>query len=338
MKIIVDIMGADKTPEELLCGVCMSRDADYAKDVEFVVVGEEKAISRSIKENKLSLDRISIVYADKKIDMTDHPMAVVKEKRDSSMGVALDMLAHGEGDALVSSGNTGALYTGATLIVKRIVGVRRPAIGSILPFSNPLMLIDSGANIEVTNDDLLKFAIMGDAYMKAMYGVVEPRVGLLNNGAEDTKGTPMYIEANAYLKSCNQINYIGNVEGNTVQFGACDVVVTDGFTGNIMLKSAEGMAKLMSMELKKMFVVNIFTRLAAVLMNKQLKNFKRRFDPASHGGAPFLGFRKMVIKSHGSSGAEAFSNSIRQSIQCVRAGVVPMITEEMARIGAGGAI
>jgi glycerol-3-phosphate acyltransferase PlsX len=256
----------------------------------------------------------------------------MKEKSNSSLGIALHMLAEGEGDALVSCGNTGALFCGATLIVKRVKGIQRAAIGAILPLTKPFILMDSGASVKVNEDYIHQFAIMGSAYMRAIYGIEYPRVALVNNGAEETKGGELQLASYAKLKESKFINFTGNVEGNQLAFAGCDVALTDGFVGNVVLKSIEGMGKLMSGELKNLFKSGLGGAIAYLLLKKQLKDFKTKFDSMEHGGAPILGISKTVIKAHGSSNAKAFRNAIRQAIACERAGVVSIIAEEAQRL------
>ena len=246
--------------------------------------------------------------------MEDEATCVIRTKTDSSMAIGLKMLAAGEGDAFVSTGNTGALFTGASLIVRKVSGIRRPAIGAILPMTPPVLLIDSGANLSVTPEYLEQFAIMGSAYMKKIHGVDNPRVGLLNNGAEDCKGTELQIESYKLLSANPDINFVGNVEGDKVMRDVCDVLVTDGFSGNVLLKTMEGMGKLTLTTLKNVFMTNAETKLAALLLKKQIDTVKKNFDGTELGGAPMLGIAKPVIKAHGSSKAKAFKNAIRQAI------------------------
>ena len=254
--------------------------------------------------------------------MEDDPISVVRAKKDSSMAVGLRMLAEGQGEAFVSAGNTGALFTGATLIVRKIKGVLRAGIGSIIPLQNPVLLLDSGANIVVTEENLEQFAVMGSAYMQKMYNIESPRVGLLNNGAEECKGTELRQNTYQVLKKNPDINFVGNIEGNVLPFNTCDVLVTDGFTGNILLKGMEGLGKMILGRLKQMFYSTPLTKLAALSMKKQVMEMKKEFDSSEHGGAPILGISKPVIKAHGSSDAKAFKNAIRQAIAYADSGVI----------------
>ena len=326
MVIIVDLMGGDNAPAETLKGVYM---ASEEFDAEYIVVGDKVQIEKIAAENGYDLSRFTVVHADSVIEMEDDPMAVVRTKKDSSMSIGLSLLAEGKGDALVSTGNTGALFTGATLITHKIKGVQRAAIATIIPAQKPLLLIDSGANVTVNAESIEQFAIMGSTYMKKMFGIDNPRVGLLNNGTEACKGTPLQIECYKHLSELDEINFIGNVEGNAIPFGKCDVLVTDGFTGNILLKSIEGMGKLVFAELKKIFGEGFFTKLAYLLVKKQLKTFKKSFDSTEYGGAELLGISKPVIKAHGSSNAKAFKNAIRQAINVSSDNTIDEITENI---------
>lgn len=232
------------------------------------------------------------------------------------MSIGLRLLAEDKGDAFVSTGNTGALFTGANLIVRKMKGARRPAIGAVLPMQPPVLLIDSGANISVTPEYYGQFAVMGSVYMQKMMGVESPRVGLLNNGAEAHKGTDTVREAYEVLSENPIINFIGNVEGNRVPEDVCDVLVCDGFSGNIHLKTMEGMGKLTLNALKGLFGRNLRTKLAYILVKPYLNDVKKKFDATEYGGAPILGISKPVIKAHGSSNAKAFKNAIGQAIRC----------------------
>jgi glycerol-3-phosphate acyltransferase PlsX len=307
VKIIIDVMSGDNAPLALLQGAIMAAE-EYR--VPIAVVGDRQVIERVAAEAGLSLSSVEIVHADGVIDMEDKPLAIIHEKSESSMGVGLRMLQRGEGDAFVSAGNTGALLAGATLLVRRIKGIRRAAIATVLPFSSPVLLMDAGANLVVTPDDLEQFAYMGSFYMKNVHGLPSPRVGLLNNGTEQTKGLPLQIAANERLTANGELCFVGNVESKELPFGCCDVLLTDGFTGNIVLKYTEGMGKFMLSTLKQLFTQNAVTKVAALSMKKHLSALKKQFDASEYGGAPLLGISKPVIKAHGSSDARAICNAI----------------------------
>ncbi len=318
MKIIVDVMSGDNAPLELIKGAVLAAES-YEADI--VIVGDENVISDVCVKNDIKLpENISIVHSSSVIDMEDKPMSPVREKKDSSMSIGLRMLAAGDGDAFVSAGNTGALVMGATLIVKRIAGINRAAIASVLPLANPVLLMDSGANLVVTSDNIAQFAFMGAKYMEKIYGIDRPRVGQLNNGTEYNKGNTLQIESYQLLSECG-LNFVGNVESKAIPFGVCDVVVCDGYTGNIFLKSVEGMGKFMMDILKDVLYTNIATQVSALTMKSKLRDIKRRFDSSEHGGAPILGISKPVIKAHGSSDANAIKNAVRQAIHFVETGI-----------------
>ena len=325
MRVIVDCMGGDKAPLEVVKGAYA---ASLEYNANFILVGDRAEILRIADAEEMDLRRFDIVDAPLSIEMTDPPLAVMKAKKESSMNVALTMLAEGKGDALVSTGNTGALFTGATLIVRKIKGIKRPAIASILPMSPPVLLLDSGANISVTPAYLEQFAIMGSIYMHKIYGLSAPRVGLLNNGAEETKGTELQLESYKLLSDSPSLNFVGNIEANMVPKDACDVLVTDGFTGNILLKSIEGMGKMMLRTMKDIFYSDMLAKISGLLIKKKINEVKAVFDPNEHGGAPILGISKPVIKAHGSSNAKAVKNAIRQAIAYADSGVIYSIARE----------
>ena len=318
MRIIVDVMSGDNAPHEILRGVFA---ADKEFNASYILVGDKNVITRIAAECEHDIRRFEIVHTKEVITMEDDPICVVRAKKESSMSVGLRLLSEGKGDVFVSAGNSGALFTGASLIVRRIRGIQRAAIASVLPFDPPVMLLDSGANLVVTEENLAQFAVMGSTYMKNYYGVEDPRVGLLNNGTEECKGTELRVSAYKYLSEYDKINFIGNVESNHLPFDKCDVVVTDGFCGNILLKCVEGMGKMVMGELVKLFKASPVSMMSAVMVKNKLREIKHKYDPSEYGGAPILGIAKPVIKAHGSSNAKAFKNAIRQAIACVDAGI-----------------
>ncbi len=272
MKIIVDAMGGDHAPGQIMQG-CAQAVREYG--VEIILCGRKDILERVFAEQSVNRTGMEIVDAPDVIEMTDDSDSVVKEKNQSSMAIGLKLLKEGRGDAFVCAGNTGALIVGSTLIVKRIRGVNRAAIASVLPCSGgKAMLIDSGANAECTPEFLSQFAVMGSVYMNGMYGIENPRIGLLNNGAEETKGTPVHTQAHALLRENEHINFIGNIEGRDGPLGAADVIVADGFSGNIYLKSLEGMGKMISQSLKGVFYKNVITKLGALMCKKEFMAFK----------------------------------------------------------------
>ncbi len=333
MRIILDIMSGDKAPLETLMGAVGAGVAarDYEEEINFTLVGDENIIKKLAKDNNLDISGFEIRHTDVVLTMEDDPMAVMKEKKDSSLAIGLQMLANGEGDAFVSCGNTGALFCGSSLIVKRVKGVQRAAIGAILPLAKPLMLMDSGASVKVNEDYLHMFAIMGSAYMRAMYGIDEPKVALVNNGAEEHKGSTLYKEAHQLLKQA-PINFVGNMEGRDVMSGAADVVVCDGFTGNVMLKVIEGVSSTLLKNVKGAMMSSLKTKIGALLAKDAFKALKKKMDYSEHGGALLLGTKYPVIKGHGSSDAKAVFSAIRQAVKIVEADVVCKIAADIEKM------
>ena len=327
MKIIVDVMGGDNAPAELVKGACK---AYQETGVDLLLVGDKDQIERVAAEDKLDISHFEILDAKETVEMTDDPLMVVRKKTESSMVKGLKALSDGQGDAFVSTGNTGALFTCAALTVRRIKGVKRAGIGTVLPLQNPVLLLDSGANVTLEPEALESFAVMGSIYMKSIFGIENPRVGLLNNGSEECKGTELQIAAHKLLSANENINFVGNIEGNSLMCDICDVIVTDGFTGNILLKTIEGLGKLLLGSLKGVFMTSVKTKLSALLVKKQLGAMKKKFDSSEYGGAPFLGLRKPVIKAHGNSKAKAFASAIKQAAGFAESGVCDKTAEEIA--------
>lgn len=326
MNIIIDAMGGDHAPEAIVKGAA---EATRLYESKLILVGSQPKIEEILNRSDAVREKIEIVHTDTVIPMDEDPIAVVRGKKDSSMGKGLQLLKSG-GDAFVSAGNTGALHAGSSLLIRTVKGVHRAAIATFLPFERPILMMDSGANINVTAEYLEQWAVMGSIYMKNVQGVNAPDVGLLNNGAEECKGTQVQIDAYQRLKALEKIHFVGNVESRDIPFGPCDILVTDGFTGNITLKLIEGMSKFMFGTLKTMYSKNLGTKMSFLVMKDQLKKLKKDFDASEYGGAPLLGLQKPVIKAHGSSDARAICNSIRQAEVFVRTGVIDEITVAMA--------
>jgi len=309
MKIIVDAMGGDNAPDEIVLGAL---NAAGNSDIEVVLVGRGEEILRSME--KMGIDKLpetaEIADASEVIEIDDDPATVIRVKKNSSMVVGLNMLRDGQGDAFVSAGSTGALLSGATLIVKRVRGIRRAALAPFIPSKKGgFILIDCGANAECTAEYLLQFAYMGSFYSEDVMGVTNPRIGLLNNGAESSKGTSLQQETYGLLEG-STLNFVGNVESKDAMGGACDVLVCDGFTGNIFLKAVEGTASLIMSELKSVFLSNAATKISALLVKGKMRGLKDKLNPDKIGGTALLGISKPVIKAHGSSGAAAIESAI----------------------------
>ena len=319
MKIIIDAMGGDLAPEAPVLGALQGAK-DFGAQITLVGRGEE--ILQVMKKNGISdlPEGVEIANADDVVDMHDDPATVLHKRKNSSMVVGLRMLAEGQGDAFISAGSTGALLTGATLLVKRVKGIRRAAMGPAMPnkAGGKTVILDCGANAECTPEFLLQFGLVGSLYAKKCLGIENPRVGLLNIGAEDSKGTPLQKEAYGLLQEAGSqgvLNFTGNVEARDVPMGAVDVVVCDGFSGNVLLKSIEGTAAFMGSLVSRMFKKNALTKVAALLCSSGIKSLKKLLDYREIGGTQFLGIRKPVIKAHGSSDAKAFSNAVGQAME-----------------------
>ena len=321
MKIIVDAMGGDNAPAEIVKGAL---SVHGEQGIEIVLVGREEEIL-SAAGGALPAG-VQVVNARETIEICDDPASAFKKKKDSSITVGLTMLKNGEGDAFVSAGSTGALLSAATLVVKRVRGIRRAALCPVIPTAKgQAVLIDCGANAECTVEYLTQFAYLGSFYARRVLGIERPRVGLLNIGAEPSKGDTLRHETYPVLQAAGErgeLNFIGNIEAKEAVLGGCDVIVADGFTGNIMLKSVEGVGSFLGREVKGMFLKSLTTKLAAVLMKGSLREFKAKLDPDSVGGTAFLGISKPVIKAHGSSGASAIAQAVRQAAAVAGSGII----------------
>ena len=332
MKIIVDAMGGDNAPLEIVKGA-LAGQKHWGVDI--VLTGDENAI-------RVALTRcgqpevpagMEIISTSQTVEMCDDPATVFRRKKDTSMGVGLTMLREGQGDALVSAGSTGALLTGATLITKRIHGIRRAAMAPVIPTTTgQAVLIDCGANAECTPEYLVQFAYLGNFYAQQVLGLAKPRVGLLNIGAEDSKGTDLQKQTLARLRQAAEeghLHFIGNIEAKEAIKGGCDVIVTDGFSGNILLKTMEGVGSFAGSALKGMFKKNLLTKLAALAVMPGLNDFKAKLDPNKVGGTAFIGIARPVIKAHGASNAEAIENAIGQATAFARSGLIEKIEENV---------
>ena len=320
-KIVLDIMSGDNAPFALIDGAFRAA----SKGVDLILVGSRNTLDGiTVPEN--IKDRISFKESFSVVEMEDKAQSVMTDKKDSSMTIAMSLLRDGEADALVSAGNTGALFTAATLMIRRINGLRRAALTALVPLDKPFIIVDAGANVEVLPENLVQFAQMGSFYAKSVLGIKNARVGLLNNGTESTKGTQMLRDTYQLLKDNADINFIGNVESRELPLGGCDVAVCDGFTGNITVKLIEGMGLFMKKKLKDLFVYSVNGKISALLIKKKINNLSKSVDPKEYGGAPILGLKKPVVKAHGNSDAACIENTILQAKQYFESGLIEKVT------------
>ena len=334
MRILLDAMGGDNAPDANIKGAVKAINQIEA---EVVLIGNENVINTKIKElfGKSSVkeisDRLSIKHTTETIEMEDIPTQAIKHKKDSSMVVGFNMLKNGEGDVFISAGNSGALLTGATLLVGRIKGIDRPAMAGILPaYKSRLLLMDSGANTNCKPINLLQFAQMASIYLTNTFGIEKPAIGLLNIGTEETKGNDLMKESYQLLKEKSpelNINFIGNVEGRDAFSGKIDAIVTDGFTGNVFLKAVEGLGKFVKKSLTESLKKNLVSKIAAVPSLPAIKRFAKTCDYKEYGGALFLGVKKPVVKAHGSSDEKLFEYTIKQAEQFVKNKAVDRMIE-----------
>lgn len=336
MKIIVDTMGGDNAPVEIVRGALNAAKA--RQGLEIVLVGREAEVRAAAAQCGVRQlpDNVGVVNATEVIDMHDDPATAFKTKKDSSITVGLNMLKAGEGDAFVSAGSTGALLSAGTLLVKRIRGIRRAAMAPVIPTAGGrAVLIDCGANAECSVEYLVQFAYLGSFYAARALGIERPRVGLLNIGSEDTKGDQLRRDTYQVLKAAGEagdLNFIGNIEAKEAVKGGCDVIVADGFSGNVMLKTVEGVGSFLGREIKNMFLQSLKTKVAALLVKRGLEQFKSKLDPDTIGGTPFLGLTKPVIKAHGSSGALAIENAVYQAVSAAQGNIAADIEANIDRM------
>lgn len=336
MKIILDAMGGDNAPQAPVLGAI---EAVKRYNADIILVGRGQEILEVLKKNGLDTlpEGVEIAHADDVVDMHDDPATVIHKRKNSSMIIGLKMLADGKGDAFVSAGSTGALLTGATLLVKRVRGIRRAAMAPAMPTKagTKVIICDCGANAECTPEFLLQFGLVASAYSKFTLGVENPRVGLLNIGSEDSKGTQLQRDAYALLKDASDrglLNFTGNVEAREVPLGAVDVVVCDGFSGNILIKSIEGTAMFMGSMLKRMFKKNLGSKLGYLLCKSGVQDMMKLLDYREIGGTQFLGIKKPVIKAHGASDALAFRNAVKQAMTAAEGDFTAQLEKNLAAL------
>ncbi len=322
MKIILDAMGGDNAPNAQVLGGLIAAEK---LNVEIILCGDKDLIEKEIANYKGDISRVSIHHCTEKIENEDDPIRSVRRKPDSSIVVGLELLKSGAGDAFISSGNTGAVIVASMHTLGMIDGISRPALTPIIPTATgACALLDSGANAVCTPENLCHFAIMGSYYMNKVVGIENPRVGLINIGVEEKKGTPLTKEAYKMLKE-TPVNFTGNIEARDIPNGHADVIIADGFTGNVVLKLYEGMGKFLLTKFKDILMKNIKTKLAALLIKGEVGAFKKSMDYKEHGGAPLLGVNGTVIKAHGSSDSKAVVSAVRQAIKAVESNLTQEI-------------
>lgn len=331
MKIIVDAFGGDNAPDEILKGCVQAADQ---LGIDIILTGSEEKIKQSA--NKLGISnailKLEIIDCADVISMNDEPTSVVKEKKESSMAVGLRALAEGKGDAFASAGNSGALVVGSTMIVKRIKGIKRVTFAPVMPKNEGFfMLSDGGANVDCRPNMLLQFAQMATVYMKHVMKVENPRVGLINVGEEEHKGDELRIETYHLMKEAKDINFVGNVEGRDISFDAADIVITDGFNGNVILKVFEGVASVLMGKIKGIFTKSLKNKLAAAAVMGDMRELKKSVDYHEHGGAPIMGATKPVFKIHGSAQDKTVLSALKLTKAYVESGVVEKIAETLAK-------
>ena len=338
MKIIVDAMGGDFAPLAPVKGALMAHEK-YGADI--ILAGRRADILKAAQQCgcKALPAGVEIADASEVVEICDDPATAFKQKKDSSLTVGLTLLRDGRADGFVCAGSTGALLAGATLLVKRIRGLRRAALAPTIPTAKgKAVLIDCGANAECTVEYLLQFAYLGSYYAHKVLGIENPRVALLNIGAEESKGDELRREAYRKLKETGEaghLNFIGNIEAKEAMLGECDVIVADGYSGNIMLKTVEGTGKLLSIKLREMLTHSAGTKLAALLLKGQLGDFKKMLDANEVGGTALLGISKPVIKAHGSASELGFCNAVRQAMEVAQSGIIGDITQNIDKMRIG---
>ena len=312
-KVALDAMGGDNAPHEIIKG---AMDAiEKRKDIKVFLVGQEDVIKKELEKYTYEAEQIEVVNATEVIETAEPPVMAIRKKKDSSIVVAMNMVKKGEADAFVSAGSSGAILVGGQLIVGRIKGVERPPLAPLIPTDKGVsLLIDCGANVDARSSHLVQFAKIGSIYMENVMGIKNPRVAIVNIGAEEEKGNALVKETFPLLKACEDINFIGSIEARDIPYGMADVIVCEAFVGNVILKLYEGVGAVLIKKVKAGMMTTLRSKIGALLVKPALKTTLKSFDASEHGGAPLLGLNGLVVKTHGSSNAKEVSNSI---IQCV---------------------
>ena len=329
IRVAVDAMGGDNAPSEIVKGAVAA--VNSRKDIRALLIGRQDAVEAELKKYTYPADQIQVVHASEVIEMAEPPVAAIRSKKDSSIVVGMNMVKRQEADAFVSAGSTGAVLVGGQVIVGRIRGIERPPLASLIPTkSGVTLLLDCGANVDARASHLVQFAKMGSIYMENALGVKSPKVGILNIGAEEEKGNALVKETFPLLKECKELNFIGSVEARDIPSGGCDVVVCEAFSGNIVLKMYEGTAATLLSVVKESMLTSLRSKIGALLVKPALKQALKSFDATRYGGAPLLGLKGLVVKTHGSSKAVEIENSIIQCVQFKEQRINEKIKEHIA--------
>jgi len=328
ISVVVDAMGGDNAPGEIVKGALEALAAE--PKLALILTGQKIALDAELAKHEYDKDRVRTVYAEEVIGMAEPPVMAIRRKKDSSIVVGLNLVRHGEADAFVSAGSTGAVLAGGQIIVGRMKGVERPPLAPLLPTEKGVsLLIDCGANVDARASHLVQFAKMGSVYMENVVGIRNPRVGIVNIGAEEEKGNALVKETMPLLKECGGINFIGSVEARDIPHGVADVIVCEAFVGNVILKLYEGTCSMLLREVKHTLMGSLRTKIGGLLIKPALKQTLKRFDTSRHGGAPMLGLNGLVVKTHGSSGAAEVRNSVMQCVNFSRQGMNEKISRNL---------
>ena len=327
-KVALDVMGGDNAPVEMVKGAI---DAiNKRNDIKVLLVGQEEVVKKELAQYTYNEEQIEVVHASEIIETAEPPVNAIRRKKDSSIVVAMNLVKHGEADAFVSAGSSGAILVGGQLIVGRIKGVERPPLAPLIPTANGVsLLIDCGANVDARSSHLIQFAKMGSIYMEHVVGIKNPKVAIVNIGAEEEKGNALVKETFPLLKECEDINFIGSIEARDIPQGMADVIVCEAFVGNVILKLCEGLAAVLVRKIKQGMLSSLKSKIGALLVKPALKDTLKTFDTSEHGGAPLLGLNGLVVKTHGSSKAIEVSNSIIQCVTFKEQGINDKIRERI---------
>ncbi|MCB6607441.1 phosphate acyltransferase PlsX [[Clostridium] symbiosum] len=328
IRVAVDAMGGDNAPGEIVAGAVMA--ANTRKDIKILLVGQQERVSSELEKHTYNTDQIEIVNATEVIETEEPPVNAIRKKKDSSIVVGMNMVRHGEADAIVSAGSSGAILVGGQVIVGRIKGVERPPLAPLIPTENGVsLLIDCGANVDARPSHLVQFAKMGSVYMEHAMGIKNPRVAIVNIGAEEEKGNALVKETFPLLKECGDINFTGSIEAREIPHGGADVIVAEAFTGNVILKLYEGVGATLISKVKAGMMTSLRSKIGALLVKPALKETLKSFDASQYGGAPLLGLNGLVVKTHGSSKRTEVCNSIIQCVTFKEQGINEKIKESL---------